>query len=136
MNLRKDLFLPARKAAAHHLSRRGKSVGSYDTPSGPAERPRVTGVMLEPQQRPVRLAAATGCVHQQRFAWLDPYSRPMPQQGPSPGSEDHGHDHGDKKIEYVVGIDTDSRAHTYVIVNSHTGARECCEAFPVGSARM
>lgn len=35
--------------------------------------------------------------------------------------------------DYVIGIDTHSRTHTYAIINTATGARTGCEAFPVKS---
>lgn len=41
-----------------------------------------------------------------------------------------------EEYEYVVGIDTHARTHTYAIINTRTGARERCEAFPVSPAGM
>lgn len=41
-----------------------------------------------------------------------------------------------EKYAYVIGIDTHSRTHTYAIINTNTGARERCEAFPVTPAGM
>lgn len=41
-----------------------------------------------------------------------------------------------EKYEYVIGIDTHARTHTYAIVNTRTGARERCEALPVRLAGM
>lgn len=38
--------------------------------------------------------------------------------------------------DYVIGIDTHSRTHTYAIINTATGARTGCEAFPVTSNGM
>ncbi|HJF14794.1 MAG TPA: IS110 family transposase [Enteractinococcus helveticum] len=36
--------------------------------------------------------------------------------------------------DYVVGIDTHARTHTYAIVNTRTGARDGCQTFPVSAA--
>ncbi|MGP4982033.1 IS110 family transposase, partial [Glutamicibacter arilaitensis] len=36
-----------------------------------------------------------------------------------------------EKYDYVIGIDTHARTHTYAIINTWTGARERCLAFPV-----
>lgn len=36
-----------------------------------------------------------------------------------------------ENYDYVIGIDTHSRTHTYAIVNTTTTARAGCEAFPV-----
>jgi hypothetical protein len=41
-----------------------------------------------------------------------------------------------EKYTYVVGVDTHARTHTYTIINTTTGARACCEAFPVTTAGM
>lgn len=41
-----------------------------------------------------------------------------------------------EKYEYVIGIDTHARTHTYAIINTRTGARERCEAFPVSLSGM
>lgn len=41
-----------------------------------------------------------------------------------------------EKSDFVIGIDTHSRKHTYAIINTTTGARECCEAFPVTKPGM
>jgi transposase len=41
-----------------------------------------------------------------------------------------------EKYEYVIGIDTHARTHTYAVINTRTGAREHCEAFPVSPAGM
>ncbi|MFL4480519.1 hypothetical protein ACIPUB_19870 [Paeniglutamicibacter sp. ORCA_105] len=38
------------------------------------------------------------------------------------------------KYAYVVGVDTHARTHTYAIINTATGARTGCEAFPVTAA--
>lgn len=37
-------------------------------------------------------------------------------------------------FDYVVGIDTHARTHTYAIVNTRTGARDGCQTFPVSAA--
>ena len=50
VNLRKNLFLPTKKVTGYHLSRKGKSVRSYDDPRTPADRIKDTGIMLEPQR--------------------------------------------------------------------------------------
>lgn len=41
-----------------------------------------------------------------------------------------------EEYDYVIGIDTHSRTHTYAIINTTTGARACCEAFPVTKPGM
>jgi len=41
-----------------------------------------------------------------------------------------------EKYAYVIGVDTHARTHTYAIINTTTGARACCEAFPVTTAGM
>lgn len=41
-----------------------------------------------------------------------------------------------EKYDYVIGIDTHSRTHTYAIINTITGARAGCEAFPVTKSGM
>lgn len=41
-----------------------------------------------------------------------------------------------EKYAYVIGIDTHARTHTYAVVNTRTGTREHCEAFPVNTAGM
>lgn len=41
-----------------------------------------------------------------------------------------------EKYDFVVGIDTHSRTHTYAIVDTTTGARVGCEAFPVTKPGM
>ena len=51
VNLRKNLFLPTKKVTGYHLSRKGKSVRSYDDPRTPADRIKATGIMLEPQRQ-------------------------------------------------------------------------------------
>lgn len=51
VNLRKNLFLPTKKVTGYHLSRKGKSVRSYDDPRTPADRIKDTGIMLKPQRR-------------------------------------------------------------------------------------
>lgn len=51
VNLRKNLFLPTKKVTGYHLSRKGKSVRSYDDPRTPADRIKDTGIMLEPQRQ-------------------------------------------------------------------------------------
>lgn len=38
---------------------------------------------------------------------------------------------GAEKYEYVIGIDTHARIHTYAIINTRTGARQGCQSFPV-----
>src|SRR5699024_3991234 len=37
-------------------------------------------------------------------------------------------------FDYMVGIDTHARTHTYAIVNTRTGARDGCQTFPVSAA--
>ncbi len=41
-----------------------------------------------------------------------------------------------EKYDYVIGIDTHARTHTYAIINTGTGARIGCEAFPVSGPGM
>lgn len=41
-----------------------------------------------------------------------------------------------EKYDYVIGIDTHARTHTYAITNNRTGARESCQAFPVTTPGM
>jgi transposase len=41
-----------------------------------------------------------------------------------------------EKYAYVIGVDTHARTHTYAIINTTTGARFGCEAFPVTTAGM
>lgn len=41
-----------------------------------------------------------------------------------------------EKYNYVIGIDTHSRTHTYAIINTITGARTGCESFPVTKPGM
>ncbi|QCY48201.1 hypothetical protein GcLGCM259_2494 [Glutamicibacter creatinolyticus] len=36
-----------------------------------------------------------------------------------------------EKYDYVIGIDTHARTHTYAIIDTRTGGRTGCEAFPV-----
>lgn len=36
-----------------------------------------------------------------------------------------------EKYDYVIGIDTHARSHTYAIIGTRTGGRTGCEAFPV-----
>ncbi|MHA7271553.1 integrase catalytic domain-containing protein [Arthrobacter sp. HLT1-20] len=50
VNLRKNLFQSTKKVTGYQLSRRGKSVRSYDDPRTPAKRIKDTGIMLEPQR--------------------------------------------------------------------------------------
>ncbi len=50
VNLRKNLLLPTKKVTGYQLSRKGKSVRSYDGPRTPAQRIKDTGIMLEPQR--------------------------------------------------------------------------------------
>ncbi len=38
--------------------------------------------------------------------------------------------------DYVIGIDTHARTHTYAIINTRTGSREACQAFPTSPAGM
>ena len=35
-----------------------------------------------------------------------------------------------EKYDYVIGIDTHARTHTYAIISTRTGARQGCQAFP------
>lgn len=41
-----------------------------------------------------------------------------------------------EKYDYVIGIDTHSRTHTYAIINTRTGSREACQTFPVSAPGM
>jgi len=41
-----------------------------------------------------------------------------------------------EKYEYVIGIDTHARTHTYAIINTRTGSKEACQAFPTNPAGM
>ena len=41
-----------------------------------------------------------------------------------------------EKYDYVIGIDTHARTHTYAIISTRTGARQGCQAFPVTAAGM
>lgn len=41
-----------------------------------------------------------------------------------------------EKYAYVIGVDTHARTHTYAIINTTTGARQGCAAFPVTDAGM
>lgn len=41
-----------------------------------------------------------------------------------------------EKYDYVIGVDTHARTHTYAIINTRTGARTGCEAFPVSGPGM
>lgn len=41
-----------------------------------------------------------------------------------------------EKYDYVIGIDTHARTHTYAIINTRTGAREHCQTFPVTTPGM
>lgn len=41
-----------------------------------------------------------------------------------------------EKYDYVIGIDTHARTHTYAIINTHTGTREACQSFPTSTAGM
>ncbi|PRA00198.1 IS110 family transposase [Arthrobacter sp. MYb224] len=41
-----------------------------------------------------------------------------------------------EKYDYVIGIDTHAQTHTYAIINTHTGAREHCQTFPVTTPGM
>ncbi len=50
VNLRKNLFLPTKKAIGYRLTRTGKHVRDYDTPRTPVERVKATGVMLPPER--------------------------------------------------------------------------------------
>ena len=36
-----------------------------------------------------------------------------------------------EKYDYVIGIDTHALTHTYAIIDTRTGSRTGCEAFPV-----
>lgn len=40
------------------------------------------------------------------------------------------------EFDFVIGIDTHARTHTYAIINTRTGARTACESFPVTDAGM
>lgn len=41
-----------------------------------------------------------------------------------------------EQYDYVTGIDTHSRTHTYVVINTTTGAKIGCETFPVTKPGM
>lgn len=41
-----------------------------------------------------------------------------------------------ENYDYVIGIDTHARTHTYAIINTRTGAREGCQTFPVTTPGM
>lgn len=41
-----------------------------------------------------------------------------------------------EKYDYVIGIDTHARTHTYAIISTRSGARKCCQAFPVTTSGM
>lgn len=41
-----------------------------------------------------------------------------------------------EKYDYVIGIDTHARTHTYAIINTRTGSREACQTFPVTAPGM
>lgn len=41
-----------------------------------------------------------------------------------------------EKYDYVIGIDTHARTHTYAIINTRTGSREACQTFPVSAPGM
>jgi hypothetical protein len=41
-----------------------------------------------------------------------------------------------EEYAHVIGVDTHARTHTYAIINTTTGARSGCEAFPVTAAGM
>lgn len=40
------------------------------------------------------------------------------------------------RYAYVIGVHTHARTHTYAIINTTTGARQGCAAFPVTDAGM
>ncbi len=50
VNLRKNLFLPTKKAIGYRLTRTGKHVRDYDAPRTPADRVKDTGIMLPPER--------------------------------------------------------------------------------------
>lgn len=50
VNVRKNLFTPTTKAVGYKISRSGRQVRAYDAPCTPADRVRLTGVMLPPQR--------------------------------------------------------------------------------------
>lgn len=41
-----------------------------------------------------------------------------------------------EEYDFVIGIDTHGRTHTYAIIKTRTGARTACESFPVTEAGM
>lgn len=41
-----------------------------------------------------------------------------------------------EKYDYVIGIYTHARAHTYAIINTRTGSREACQTFSVSAPGM
>ncbi|GAA4362550.1 DDE-type integrase/transposase/recombinase [Paeniglutamicibacter cryotolerans] len=53
VNLRKNLFLPTKKAVGYRLSKTGRQVRDYDAPRTPADRVKGTGVMLPPERAAV-----------------------------------------------------------------------------------
>lgn len=71
VNLRKNLFLPTKKATGYRLSASGRHVRQYDSPRTPADRVIATGILLPPErlalqelQRSVDLTALTRRIHQ------------------------------------------------------------------------
>lgn len=71
VNLRKNLFLPTKKAIGHRRTRSGRYVRSYDAPRTPAQRVLDTGILLPPERdallqlyETVDLAGLTGRITQ------------------------------------------------------------------------
>jgi transposase InsO family protein len=55
VNMRKNLFLPTRKAVGHRRTRSGRYVRDYDDPWTPAQRVTDTGILLPPQREHLAL---------------------------------------------------------------------------------
>lgn len=53
MNLRKNLFLPTKKATGDRRTRSGRHVRTYDAPRTPLQRVIDTGIMLPPERQRV-----------------------------------------------------------------------------------
>lgn len=59
VNLRKNLFLPTKKAIGHRRTRSGRYVRDYDGPRTPAQRVTDTGILLPPQREQLAHLYAT-----------------------------------------------------------------------------
>lgn len=51
VNLRKNLFLPTKKATGYRVTKTGRHVRLYDSPRTPANRVKDTGIMLPPERQ-------------------------------------------------------------------------------------